>query len=75
MQSAERVSLVTVFTTYNSSIGSRPVDLVTVGKMSYDRVERSLAVLNVFVNFIQVYLVLDLLFQGILFISHRGVIA
>ncbi|KAL8495630.1 hypothetical protein ACS0TY_019666 [Phlomoides rotata] len=53
-QSIDQVALVTVFTTYNSTIESRPVDLVTVGNTSYNKVERSMAILNVFINFIQV---------------------
>ncbi|KAK3036043.1 hypothetical protein RJ639_030744, partial [Escallonia herrerae] len=52
------IAFVTVFATYNSSIDrhvtSRSNDLVTVGKMSYNKVERSMAILNVFFNFIQV---------------------
>ncbi|KAL0425846.1 UNVERIFIED_CONTAM: hypothetical protein Sradi_1119400 [Sesamum radiatum] len=53
-RSIDPVAFVTVFTIYNSTVGSRPVDLVTVGNISYNKVERSLAILNVFINFIQV---------------------
>ncbi|CAI0393732.1 unnamed protein product [Linum tenue] len=52
------VSFVTVFTIYNSSVGvhaeSRSSNLVTVGSASYTKTERSLAILNVYINFIQV---------------------
>lgn len=51
----DRVALVTVFTTYNSSAASKPIELVTVGNMSYNKVERSMAVLNIFLNFVQVF--------------------
>lgn len=53
----EHIAWVTVFTTYNTSadhIKSKVNDLVTVGNLSYNKVERSLAILNVFINFIQV---------------------
>lgn len=53
----EHIALVTVFTTYNTSADhskSKVNDLVTVGNLSYNKVERSLAILNVFINFIQV---------------------
>ncbi|KAL6569387.1 hypothetical protein OROMI_013901 [Orobanche minor] len=36
------------------TIESRPVDLVTIGNTSYSKLERSLAILSVFINFIQV---------------------
>lgn len=52
----DQVALVTVFTMYNSTVESRPVDLVTVGNTSYNKVERSMAILNAFINFIQVLL-------------------
>ncbi|KAH6789551.1 polyphosphatidylinositol phosphatase [Perilla frutescens var. frutescens] len=52
--SIDHVALVTVFTTYNSTVESRPIELVTVGNISYDKVERSMAILNVFLNFVQV---------------------
>ncbi|PSS21579.1 Beta-ketodecanoyl-[acyl-carrier-protein] synthase [Actinidia chinensis var. chinensis] len=54
----ENIAFVTVFTTYDSSIdraiGGKSRDLVTVGKISYNKLERSMAILNVFINFIQV---------------------
>jgi hypothetical protein len=51
----ESVSFVTVFTVYNTSLAdSRLSNFVTVGNASYTKMERSMAVLNVFVNFIQV---------------------
>ena len=47
-----------MFTTYNSSldvqIDRKIIDLVTVGNKSYNKVNRSLAILNVFIDFIQV---------------------
>ncbi|GER31236.1 high frequency lysogenization protein Hfl D homolog [Striga asiatica] len=52
--SMDGVDFVTVFTTYNSTVESRPVDLVTVGNVSYNKVERSMAILSAFINFIQV---------------------
>ncbi|EYU31983.1 hypothetical protein ABFS82_02G150200 [Erythranthe guttata] len=52
-RSPDRVALVTVFTIYNSTVESRPADLVTVGNISYGKLERSMAILNIFVNFIQ----------------------
>ena len=53
----DAVSFVTVFTVYNNtSLDARASDLVTVGNASYSKTERSIAVLNVFVNFIQVLL-------------------
>lgn len=50
------VAVVTVFTTYNSSVDKQATDMsrVTVGKVSYNKVERSMAILNIFINFIQV---------------------
>lgn len=51
----DHVALVTVFTTYNSTADSRRNELVTVGNMSYNKVERSMAILNVFLNFVQVF--------------------
>ncbi|KAG6432361.1 hypothetical protein SASPL_103937 [Salvia splendens] len=47
------VTFVTVFTIYNSTADSRPTELVTVGNMSYNKVERSMAILNVFLKFVQ----------------------
>ncbi|KAG6427976.1 hypothetical protein SASPL_112224 [Salvia splendens] len=51
---ADHVALVTVFTTYNSTADSGRNELATVGNMSYNKVERSMAILNVFLNFVQV---------------------
>ncbi|KAE9622073.1 putative nucleotide-diphospho-sugar transferase [Lupinus albus] len=52
----ESVTFVTVFTIYNSSLDN--VDdkssKTVVGNASYNKVDRSMAVLNVFINFIQV---------------------
>ncbi|PIN11803.1 hypothetical protein CDL12_15593 [Handroanthus impetiginosus] len=53
-QSRDHVAFVTVFAKYNNAAENRPLDLVTVGNMSYNKVERSLAILRVFINFIQV---------------------
>ncbi|XP_002522409.2 uncharacterized protein LOC8260608 isoform X2 [Ricinus communis] len=54
----DNVAFVTVFTIYNTSLDSIPDDrssnLVTVGNVSYSKMERSMAILNVFINFIQV---------------------
>lgn len=54
----DQISFVTVFTTYNSSVDvqvdRKVIDLVTVGNKSYNKVERSLAILKVFIDFIQV---------------------
>lgn len=53
----ESVAFVTVFTIYNSTDKLANVqsdDHVTVGTISYTKGERSLAILNVFINFIQV---------------------
>ncbi|CAK7347901.1 unnamed protein product [Dovyalis caffra] len=52
----ESVAFVTVFTVYNTSLAadSRLSNLFTVGNASYTKTERSMAVLNVFINFIQV---------------------
>lgn len=56
-KSGENISLVTVFTSYNSSADGKSTgqssDSVTVGKITYNKVERSLAILDVFINFIQ----------------------
>lgn len=54
--SGEHVSFVTVFTTYNpdpAGAGKMSSDVVTVGKHSYSKVERSMAILNTFISFIQ----------------------
>lgn len=52
------ISFVTVFTIYNSSLDERADEnaskLVVVGNASYSKEERSMAILNTFVNFIQV---------------------
>lgn len=52
------VTLVTVFTIYNSTADSRTTELVTVGNMSYNKVERSMAILNVFLEFVQVFVIM-----------------
>ncbi|RWW86658.1 hypothetical protein BHE74_00004560, partial [Ensete ventricosum] len=61
LQTRDGISFVTVYTIYNSSIrsdSSRMHDgsseLVTVANSSYRKAERSMAILNVFVDFIQV---------------------
>uniref|UniRef100_A0A7N0TD47 Uncharacterized protein n=1 Tax=Kalanchoe fedtschenkoi TaxID=63787 RepID=A0A7N0TD47_KALFE len=53
-QSDESVTFVTVFSIYNSSVDAQSSKLVTVGNASYNKVQRSMAVLNVYINFIQV---------------------
>lgn len=54
----DNISFVTVFTIYNASLhvrgDSRASNMVTVGNASYSKTERSMAILNVFINFIQV---------------------
>ncbi|OWM64932.1 hypothetical protein CDL15_Pgr028650 [Punica granatum] len=50
VNAVELVSVVTVFSVYNSSPDA---SRVTVGNTSYSKVERAMAILNVFVNFIQ----------------------
>ncbi|KAL5724579.1 hypothetical protein ACHQM5_007819 [Ranunculus cassubicifolius] len=55
--SKDTVSFVTVFAIYNASVSANVnVDdnMVTVGNTSYSKIERSMAILNVFINFIQV---------------------
>ncbi|KAI3955458.1 hypothetical protein MKW98_018559 [Papaver atlanticum] len=52
--SEDTVSIVTVFTIYNTSAGEKSSKLVTVGETSYTKMERSLAILDVFINFIKV---------------------
>ncbi|KAJ0582384.1 putative nucleotide-diphospho-sugar transferase [Helianthus annuus] len=47
------VTFVTVFTVYNSSVGSGSSESTMVGKVSYNKVDRSMAILNTFINFIQ----------------------
>ncbi|KAF5731658.1 hypothetical protein HS088_TW18G00342 [Tripterygium wilfordii] len=55
---ADGVTFITVFAVYNTSTdvraNDRPSDLVSVGNASYSKIERSLAILDVFINFIQV---------------------
>lgn len=57
-RSRENIAFVTVFTIYNSSlnlnVNDRSSNLVTVGNASYSKMERSMAILNIFINFIQV---------------------
>lgn len=57
-KSGENIAFVTVFAIYNSSLNvnvdDRSSNLVTVGNASYTKVERSMAILNIFINFIQV---------------------
>ncbi|KAI4366379.1 hypothetical protein MLD38_022264 [Melastoma candidum] len=57
-EARERTTFVTVFTIYNGSLDVRgsggSSDRVVVGRSSYNRVERSMAILTVFFNFIQV---------------------
>ncbi|KAL6981787.1 hypothetical protein U1Q18_023407 [Sarracenia purpurea var. burkii] len=54
----KNIAFVTVFTTYNSSIdrsvNGKSSDFVTVGNISYNKLERSMAILDVFINFIQI---------------------
>uniref|UniRef100_A0A2C9WRY9 Nucleotide-diphospho-sugar transferase domain-containing protein n=1 Tax=Manihot esculenta TaxID=3983 RepID=A0A2C9WRY9_MANES len=56
----DRIAFVTVFTIYNASLyshaDSKSSNLVTVGNVSYTKTERSMAILNVFINFIQTFL-------------------
>ncbi|XP_040381041.1 uncharacterized protein LOC102720612 [Oryza brachyantha] len=55
--SGGHVTFVTVFTTYNpdsAETGKVSPDVVTVGKHSYSKAGRSMAVLNTFISFIQV---------------------
>ncbi|MCL7024206.1 hypothetical protein MKW94_027056 [Papaver nudicaule] len=52
--SKDTISIVTVFTIYNTSVDERSLKLVTVGGTSYTKMERSLAILEVFINFIKV---------------------
>lgn len=57
LKAGGNISIVTVFATYNTAVdqqtNGKPIDSVTVGNTSYNKVERSIAILNVFVNFIQ----------------------
>lgn len=51
----DNIDFVTVFTLYNSTPADHQLsNLVTVGNASYTKVDRSMAILNIFVNFIQV---------------------
>ncbi|KAF8380444.1 hypothetical protein HHK36_027931 [Tetracentron sinense] len=56
--SRDTISFVTVFAIYGTSqythVDGRSSDLVTIGNTSYSKLERSMAILNVFINFIQV---------------------
>ncbi|GAB4844354.1 hypothetical protein Ancab_037718 [Ancistrocladus abbreviatus] len=56
--SGEGVAFVSVFTVYNSSINEHAdrthADIVSVGTASYTKLERSMAVLDTFIRFIQV---------------------
>ncbi|KAG9454120.1 hypothetical protein H6P81_007024 [Aristolochia fimbriata] len=58
LKSRDKVSVVTVFAVYNRSqslkFGDKATDTVTVGNSSYNKLEKSMAILNVFINFIQV---------------------
>ncbi|XP_038985196.1 uncharacterized protein LOC103702047 [Phoenix dactylifera] len=56
LQSSDVVSFVTVYAVYNSSLklDSTHTDVVNVGNISYSKAERSVAILNTFINFIQV---------------------
>ena len=57
LNSGENVAFVTVFTIYNTSennIEKRSSDLVIVGNTSYSKLERSIAILDSFIKFIQV---------------------
>ncbi|XP_021904270.1 uncharacterized protein LOC110819408 isoform X2 [Carica papaya] len=60
----DSVAFVTVFTVYNTSLDSHPdgrsVNLIKVGNASYSKTERSMAILNVFINFIQTFLEMKL---------------
>ncbi|XXG58218.1 hypothetical protein AAC387_Pa04g0583 [Persea americana] len=52
---SEIISFVTVFAVYNSSPSDEKLsDLVTVGNNSYSKAARSMAILNTYINFIQV---------------------
>ncbi|XP_040930253.1 uncharacterized protein [Gossypium hirsutum] len=59
------IAFVTVFTIYNNSpdalADGKPSNLVTVGNASYSKPERSMAILNVFIKFIQVTLQLNMI--------------
>ncbi|KAJ8538779.1 hypothetical protein K7X08_030075 [Anisodus acutangulus] len=57
LKAGGNISIVTVFATYNTAVdqqtNGKALDTVTVGNVSYNKVERSIAILDVFVNFIQ----------------------
>lgn len=56
MSLVESITFVTVFTIYNSSVSNeneRSSNTV-IGGSSYTKVQRSMAVLNVFIDFIEV---------------------
>jgi hypothetical protein len=55
-QSGDQISFVTVFTIYKSDpLNEKMLDKTTVGETSYNsKSERSLAILNTYINFIQV---------------------
>ncbi|XP_068669370.1 uncharacterized protein [Aristolochia californica] len=54
----DKVSFVTVFAIFNRpqslSLRDKDTDMVTIGNTSYNKLEKSLAILNIFINFIQV---------------------
>ncbi|XP_042392008.1 uncharacterized protein LOC121983096 [Zingiber officinale] len=61
IQIGDKVSFVIVYTIYNNSYGSHSArmddklsDIATVGSNFYNKFERSMAILNVFIDFIQV---------------------
>ncbi|KAI3989911.1 hypothetical protein MKX01_040881 [Papaver californicum] len=58
--SEDTISIVTVFTIYNTSAGEKSSKLVTVGETSYTKMERSLAILDVFIDFIKAFLEMKL---------------
>lgn len=55
LKAGGNISIVTVFATYNvdQQTNGKSLDSVMVGNISYSKVERSIAILHVFVNFIQ----------------------
>lgn len=57
LEAGGNISIVTVFATYDTAVDQQTngklLDSVTVGNISYNKVERSIAILNVFINFIQ----------------------
>lgn len=60
--SGDQISFVTVFTIYKSDPTNEKIsDKVTVGEIPYNsKSERSLAILNTYINFIQVYYIVML---------------